>query len=153
MKIKKSVTLIFLAVFGMLALSGCQKNEKAELETGSKKIGYIRNFDSENKSFKFDEIEWITLEDTEKIKELNINPDRDMPNGFYINNAEPDTENYKVTDKTEYQIIDWDNSGEAAAVDLNGFTDHLNGYTDYTPLFWIDIDDNTALSITEQYVP
>jgi len=153
MKIKKSIVLVLIAALAMLLLSSCEKNEKTKLETSSKKIGYIYNFDIQNKSFEFDEIEWITLEDTERLKELNINSDEDMPNGFYINNEKPDTKSYNVTDKTEYWIIDWDKSGEVVNVDFNGFIDHLNKYTDYSPPFWIDIDDITVFSITEQYVP
>lgn len=118
-----------------------------------KEIGYIRNFDTTNNSFEFDEIEWITLDDTDRIKELNLNSDNDLPNGFYINNPTSDTKSYTVTDETEYQIIDWNNNGEASTVDLNGFVTHINEYTDYSPPFWIVIDNNMVISIVEQYIP
>ncbi len=121
--------------------------------TDIKEIGYIRNFGTTNSSFEFDEIEWITLNDTDRINELNLNSDNDLPNGFYINNPASDTKSYTVTDKTEYQIIDWNNNGEASAVDLNGFVTHINKYTDYSPPFWIVIDNNMVISIVEQYIP
>ena len=121
--------------------------------TEIKEIGYIRNFDTTNNSFEFDEIEWITLNDTDRIKELNLNSDNDLPNGFYINNPTSDIKSYTVTDETEYQIIDWNNNGEASTVNLNGFVTHINEYMDYSPPFWIVIDNNMVISIVEQYIP
>lgn len=118
-----------------------------------KEIGYIRNFDTTNNSFEFDEVEWITSNDTDRIKELNLNSDSDLPNGFYINNPTSDIKNYTVTDETEYQIIDLNNNGKASTVDLNGFVTHINQYTDYSPPFWIVIDNNMVIRIVEQYIP
>ncbi|MDD4588403.1 MAG: M56 family metallopeptidase, partial [Heliobacteriaceae bacterium] len=51
-------------------------------------IGYISNFKADRSSFHLDQIEWLTLDDSERIKELNINPDDDMPNGYYIYNPQ-----------------------------------------------------------------
>ena len=51
-------------------------------------IGYISDFEkSDGTRITFDPIEWITLEDTDRIDELEIE-EFDMPNGYYIFNPE-----------------------------------------------------------------
>jgi len=160
---KRRGVFAFLAVLLCTSLAGgliaCTADTGNNSVDGSdknyseKQIGYIHNFNTTNNSFEFDEIEWVTLDDTDRIKELNLNPDNDLPNGFYINNPTPDTKSYTVTDETEYQIIDWNNNGEASTVDLNSFVTHINEYTDYSPPFWIVIDNNKVISIVEQYIP
>lgn len=160
---KRRGVFAFLAVLLCTALAGgliaCTADTGNNSVDGSdknyseKQIGYIHNFNTTNNSFEFDEIEWVTLDDTDRIKELNLNLDNDFPNGFYINNPTSDTKSYTVTDETEYQIIDWNNNGEASTVDLNSFVTHINEYTDYSPPFWIVIDNNKVISIVEQYIP
>lgn len=158
-----AVLLCTALVGGLIACTADTGNNSADGSDNNyinseKKIGYIRNFNTTNNSFEFDEIEWITLDDTDRIKELNLNAGNDLPSGFYINNPTSDTKSYTVTDETEYQIIDWDNNGEASTVDLNGFLARINKYTDneqtdFSPPFWIVIDNNTVISIVEQYIP
>lgn len=148
-----AVLLCTAMVGGLIACTADIGNNSVGGSDSEKQIGYIHNFNTTNNSFEFDEIEWVTLDDTDRIKELNLNSDNDFPNGFYINNPTSDTKSYTVTDETEYQIIDWNNNGETSTVDLNGFATHINEYTDYSPPFWIIIDNNKVISIVEQYIP
>ena len=160
---KRSGIFALLALILCTALAGGLTACKADTGNNSvdnpdnknseKQIGYIYNFNTTNNGFEFDEIEWVTLDDAERIKELNLSSDEDFPNGFYINNPASDTKVYTVTNEAEYKIIDWNNNGESSLVDLNGFVTHLKVYKDYSPPFWIVVDNNEVTSIVEQYVP
>lgn len=119
----------------------------------NKIIGNISNFDTSNNSFEFDEIERITLEDTDRIKELNLNPNIDLPSGFYINNPTSDTKIYTVTNETEYNTLDLYKNIHSA-VDVNSFVTYINeDRSGYSIPFWIVIKNNKVISIEEQYVP
>jgi hypothetical protein len=81
-------------------------------------IGFISNFDIDKfskPSFHLDQIEWLTLDDTERLKELNIDPNVDMPNGFYIYNPHSYPMFHQVTEQTQYSIINW---GEVLPINL-----------------------------------
>ena len=126
---KRPSIFAFLALLLCTALAGGLTACKADTGNNSvdnpdnknseKQIGCIYNFNTTNNGFEFDEIEWVTLDDAERIKELNLSSDEDFPNGFYINNPASDAEVYK----------------------------------DYSPPFWIVVDNNEVTSIVEQYVP
>lgn len=154
MRSGKSLASIFSFVFVLFILSGCQNQGKPD-NAEIKEIGYIYNFNAEAMNFDFDSIEWITVDNPDRIKDLKLDPDTDLTNGFYINNPETYTRNYSISDKTEYEIIDWSNgeNGKPAVISLDGFITHLNSFIDYTPPFWIVADGDAVVRISEQYTP
>jgi len=115
-------------------------------------VGFISNFNKESTSFHLDTIEWLTLDDTERLKELNIGPN-DMPNGFYIYNPHNYPMHFQVTEQTEYSIINWVESATSKSVTMEEFIDSFEKYSDFTPPFRIISKDGYVQSITEQYVP
>ena len=118
-------------------------------------IGYISNFDIDKfskPSFHFDQIEWVTVDDTGRLAELNINPD-DLPNGYYIYNPESYPMFHQVSEHAVYNIIDPEGGSAYKAVSLEEFTEYLEGFEDYTPPFRIVTKDGYVQSISEQYVP
>lgn len=124
----------------------------------SRYIGFILNFDIDTfskPSFQLDQIEWLTLDDEERLKELNIDPD-DLSNGFYIHNPKSYPMGHQVTEETEYQIIDWTGDIKHKPVSLEEFTRYLGQFgqfDDFTPPFWVTTKDGFVTSIIEQYVP
>ena len=86
--------------------------------------GYVLNLNLENHSFDFDNIEWLTMEDSARFKGLNINPDDDMPNGFYILNKYTYTDPLEVTDDTKYSIVDL-NAGTNKEVSKQEFIEYF----------------------------
>ncbi|MCC5908918.1 MAG: M56 family metallopeptidase [Clostridiaceae bacterium] len=115
-------------------------------------IGYISNFKRESASFHLDKIEWLTLNDTERLKQLDIDPN-DMPNGFYIYNPHSYPMHFQVTEETEYNIINWGEDISLKSVTMEEFIEYLEQYSDYTPPFRIITKDGYVQSIAEQYVP
>lgn len=119
-------------------------------------IGFISSFNIDTYSFHLDKVEWLTLDDMERLKKLNIEPN-DMPNGYYIYNPNSYPMYLQVTDQTQYSIINWGggtNPNEfTKSVNTEEFVEYLETYTDKTPPFRIITKDGYVQSITEQYVP
>ncbi len=119
-------------------------------------IGYISNFTIDEYAkpyFHLDRIEWLTLEDEKRLKELNINPD-DLPNGFYIYNPVSYPMFHQVSNEAEYSIIVSGTNGVIhRIVTLNEFIQHLDNFGEFAPPFHIITKDGYVQSITEQYVP
>lgn len=65
--------------------------------------GYIYIEDNE---LYFDPVEIVTLNDIDRIKELNLTATNDYPNGYYIYNSEEDVISYELTDNTKYIFTD-----------------------------------------------
>lgn len=121
-------------------------------------IGYITNFTMEksrNIFFHLDPVEWLTVEDSARLKELNINPD-DLPNGYYIYNPTSYPMYYECNDDTEYSIIaSGEGRGGAAhkIVSAAEFKEYLNQFDDFVPPFHVYTRDGYVKAIVEQYVP
>ncbi|MEK3660736.1 M56 family metallopeptidase [Paenibacillus sp. FSL F4-0236] len=115
-------------------------------------IGYVFNLSLENHSFDFDNIEWLTMEDSARFKGLNINPDEDMPNGFYILNKYTYTDPLEVTEDTRYSIVDA-NTGALKEVSKQEFIEYFKQYTDFVPPCVITKKDGYVTSIAEKYMP
>jgi beta-lactamase regulating signal transducer with metallopeptidase domain len=120
-------------------------------------IGYISNFEidkNSNPSFHLNQIEWLTFDDIERLEELNIDPDEDMPNGFYIHNPDSYPMSFQVAEDTQYNIIILSLSVPHKSVSIEEFKEHLEQYnSDFAPPFRIVTKNGYVQSITEQYVP
>ncbi|MDD2401915.1 MAG: M56 family metallopeptidase [Clostridia bacterium] len=115
-------------------------------------MGYISNFKADNSSFHLDQVEWVTDDDAERLRELNINPD-ELNNGFYIYNPANYPMYCQVTEQTQYSIITWDDDMSFKSITREEFIKYLEQYSDYVPPFRIITKDGYVQSITEQYVP
>ncbi len=120
-------------------------------------IGFVSDFNLETDMFHLDPIEWITEDNEERIKQLNLS-EKDMPNGYYIYNPYNYPHTFEVNKDTEYSFINW--SGEFGSErnyktkDMKELLQYLKTYKDgTTPPFWIVTKDGYVKSITEQYVP
>lgn len=103
--------------------------------------------------FHLDQIAWLTFADSERLRKLNIDPDKDMPNGFYIHNPQRDYTYCEVTEQTQYFIINWEVGAVHRQVNKEEFIQHLEQYKDFTPPFRVVTKGGFVQNITEQYVP
>lgn len=115
-------------------------------------MGYVLNLRLDNQSFDFDNIEWLTMEDSARFKGLNINPDEDLPNGFYILNKYTYTDPLEVTEETRYSIVEA-NAGALKEVSKQEFIEYFKRYTDFVPPCVITTKDGYVTSIAEKYMP
>ncbi len=121
-------------------------------------IGFVSDFDLERGFFHMDRVEWITYDDQDRINELGLSKDDDMPGGFYIYNPESWPQTFEVDENTDYTILDWNrtygNEQSYTTSDPNEFIDYLDSYQGgFAPPFWIVKKGRYVESITEQYVP
>ena len=132
-------------------------------EFQDRQIGYISGFGaSGTPRVTFDPVEWITLEDADRIEALGIE-DVEMPNGYYIHNPEIEALEYEVSEAAEYRFINWGNAfggGEQdgfhySTTDRKEFDEYLDIYSDraVTVPFWITVREGVVQGIEEQYVP
>jgi beta-lactamase regulating signal transducer with metallopeptidase domain len=118
-------------------------------------LGYISDFttgDNSTPYFHLDQIEWLTLEDADRLKALDIDPN-DLPNGYYIHNPNDYPMFHQVKDETTYSIIDWKGNAKQKNVTLDQFVESLEVYSEQGPPYWVFTKDGYVKSITEQYIP
>jgi hypothetical protein len=66
MKSKWTIIAMILCL-SILSVS-CQTSQQQKVT----KLGYIQNFNKISQTFDFDEVEWITLDNTKRIEELQL---------------------------------------------------------------------------------
>ncbi len=118
-------------------------------------LGYISDFttgDNSTPYFHLDQVEWLTEEDAERLKALNINPN-DLPNGYYIHNPKNYPMFHQVSEDTTYSIIDWQGDAKQKTVSMEDFLESLEAYGELSPPYWVVTKDGQVKSITEQYIP
>lgn len=118
-------------------------------------LGYISDYttgDNSTPYFHLDQVEWLTEEDAERLKALNINPN-DLDNGYYIHNPNNYPMFHQVSEDTIYSIIDWQGDVKQKTVSMEDFLASLKAYGELSPPYWVVTKDGHVKSITEQYIP
>lgn len=121
----------------------------------SRYLGYISDFttgDNSTPYFHLDQVEWLTEEDADRLKSLNINPN-DLPNGYYIHNPNTYPMFHQVSEDIIYSIIDWQGDAKQKTVSMEEFLASLEGYGEGSPPYWVITKDGHVKRITEQYIP
>lgn len=121
--------------------------------------GYITSFSGTSKgTFDFDGIEWITLTDTDRIAQLGLNPDGDMPDGFYLYNAFTEKFPLEYNEDTAFYVLD--PSGESGVgqrrVSASEFADYWSDAASEGrgPLLCrVEEELGIVKTVAEQYLP
>lgn len=111
-----------------------------------------------------DEVEIITMEDKERIEELELKQNADMPNGYSIYNADEEKQTFEITNETAYTFVDYnllfvknaDGDRLYTTTKKEEFILHLNkSYSDSPPAqkvpFFVEVKDGKVISITEKF--
>lgn len=106
-----------------------------------------------------DPVEFITRSDTERMAELGLT-EGDFPNGYYIYNADENTDEYPLAEGAEYNFIDWSRKFVAedaedikiSTKDGAVFEEYIRPYLeDGSKIrFFFQLDGNQISSITEE---
>lgn len=115
-----------------------------------KLLSYIEAYDVKTGMLTFDEIEWVTHEDTERVTQLGLDADLDFPNGFYVYNEDGQTENLRILEDVKLYIVDWDDLSKPSLTDVNGLTERM---AEYQAPYHLTIEDGVIVEISEQYRP
>ncbi len=120
---KKALVMVLIALF---LISGCSNNVTVEEKTDVWAL--IKEVKED--VIVVDEVIYITPEDTEKIEELKLT-EQVLIKGYYIHNPEEMLTEYKLTDETVYNFIDWHNDFVEEGENRNYFTTKKEEFIEY----------------------
>lgn len=120
---------------------------------------YIGHISIEKDTLYLDEVEWITDENQDRIKELELSQS-EMPNGYYIYNPSTDKMKFKLDEDTEYHFIALESLSfikegddrNYSTTKKEEFLEFLNHVKSDSVVFWVEIKDGSVVNITEQFV-
>lgn len=96
-------------------------------------------------------VEWITLEDKERIKELGLDVNADMPEGFYVKKTKT-LETFFLDKDTKYFNLDTLLSSQSnASLTKEEFIEYFNAHKD--SLYTITTNKGQVTQISEVYLP
>lgn len=96
-------------------------------------------------------VEWITLEDKERIKDLGLDVNVDMPEGFYVKKTKT-LETFFLDKDTKYFNLDTLLSSQSdASLTKEEFIEYFNAHKD--SLYTITTKEGKATQISEVYLP
>ena len=125
-----------------------EEEDKEPANTEKRRIAvYVRGYDKHNDIVMVDEVEWLTLEDEEKLIELGIDPES-FYDGYYINNPYDKIDEYKITEGTSFSCIDYE-TAESFPVSKDDW--YLN--VTNSAIYWLRLSGDEIESIEEQYLP
>ena len=121
----------------------------------------------ENGRAYLDEVEIITAEDGDRIKELGLNSEFDLISGYYIHNEREETTVYTLTDETVYRFLDIGQrytSEEGLNYETTSLEEFLAGssYVSNTASespdlptgripYFVEVEGRNVVSITEEF--
>lgn len=139
-------------------LIACKQAEKVQNNNGL----YIGHITIEDNILYLDEIEWITEEDKDRIEELGLSRQNDMPNGYYIYNPSTEIKSFEIGNDTVYNFVAFEhlsfmNEGDDRNYSTNKkeeFIEYLQAYSDEAASvpFTVEVKNGKVISITEQFV-
>ena len=150
---KKLFILLILGLVSVVLFS-CNQSDGNNTNTDL----YIGHINIEGDILNLDEVEWITDENQNRIKELGLSQ-LDMPNGYYINNPSTDTVSFKIAEDTEYNFVALESlsfykEGEDrnySTTKKEEFMEFLNNVRTDRVVFSVEVKDGFVVSIKEQY--
>lgn len=144
--------IIFIALIFLLASCSSQSKE-SDLSVISliddEILGFAISFNDADNYIYIDECEWITFDDTERIKELRLDAENDLPSGFYIHNEEIKSKKFLITNETKYYIFDWIKT-TSVKTERKDFIARMG---EYRILCKVKLLDKIVLELSEVYVP
>lgn len=148
-KLKFNLTLFFITIiFVALLVSACGVEQKTV--RSEELLVYLKDYDETTDELTFDEIEWIDHLDTERVKELGLDPESDFPSGFQIYNESEQTESLIVSKEVEIDIVNGNNLQKPLAINIDELPEIIDRYE--AP-FYLSIKDDVIVKISEKYTP
>ena len=121
--------------------------------------GYVTSFSGTAKgAFDFDGIEWITLADTDRIAQLGLDPDDDMPGGFYLYNAFTEKFPLEYNEDTVFYVLDYESESGVGQrrVSVSEFAEYwVDAKASGRGPLLVRVEEELGIvkTVTEQYLP
>ncbi|MFR8712336.1 MAG: M56 family metallopeptidase [Anaerotignum lactatifermentans] len=122
-------------------------------DMSSKQFGYILELDFENEWLRLNEAQWYTEENRERLAQVHLDPNMEMPNGYYIRTWENDR-TMDMGKRPEILVVEFTENG-VEQKELKSWKElqkHLEEEGGYLP-FWITSENGVVTKVEEQYVP
>lgn len=161
MKLLKKTSMAILVMLTVIVLSACAEKEtpkevtpKESMSAGEKLVN-IMNYELSTKLLTLDEVEWIDESDTDRIKELGLDVEKDLPTsfavtGFAIYNETMEEVSIKLADDAELFLVNQENPLEPRAVDEKEFITYLLGVKGP---YNVTVKDDEVVRVEEKYMP
>jgi len=162
--------MAILVMLSMIVLGACSEKETPKEETSTEteteaapkeamtngeKLVDIMNYELSTKTLTLDEIEWIDESDTDRIKELGLDVEKDLPasfavTGFAIYNETTEKVSIKLADDAELFLVNQENPLEPRAVDEKEFITYLLGVKGP---YNVTVKGDEVVRVEEKYMP
>lgn len=122
-------------------------------DMSSKRFGYITKLDEKEGILHLNEAQWYTEENRERLAQVHLDPDMEMPNGYYIRTWENNTA-MDLGKRPEILVVEFTENG-VEQKELKSWKElqkHLEEEGGYLP-FWITSENGVVTKVEEQYVP
>ena len=168
--LKSKTTIFMFAILGFaLFLGACSDNttktkevdkeevtkdevakEEATEEATGEQLAFISEFDLSTRSLTIDEVEWIEESDTERIEELELDVEKDLPTGYTIYNAIKQPVDVKLAEDAEFYIVNPESPSEPKSANEKEFISYLMGVAGP---YYVTIEEDTIVKVEEKYRP
>lgn len=158
----KKIKFLFLTFCMGLIVTGCDKTPRQEILYRTEFLsGYI----SINGNILYlDTVEIIKVEDKDRIEELGLIVESDLPNGYYIYNETVESVPFELTDDTIYTFTDFNllftNEVNTTRIyETTKMQEFIEG-SSYQPIpleeqkipYFLSVYDKKVISITEEFI-
>lgn len=123
-------------------------------DMSSKQFGYILELDFENEWLRLNEAQWYTEENRERLAQVHLDPNMELPNGYYIRTWENDR-TMDMGKRPEILVVEFTENGveQKQLKSWKELQKHLEEEGGgYLP-FWITSENGVVTKVEEQYVP
>lgn len=122
-------------------------------DMSSKRFGYITKLDEKEGILHLNEAQWYTEENRERLAQVHLDPDMEMPNGYYIRTWENDR-TMDMGKRPEILVVEFTENGveQKQLKSWKELQKHLEEEGGYLP-FWITSENGVVTKVEEQYVP
>lgn len=122
-------------------------------DMSSKRLGYITKLDEKEGILHLNEAQWYTEENRERLAQVQLDPNMEMPNGYYIRTWENNTA-MDLGKQPEILVVEFTENGveQKELKSWKALEKHLEEGGGYLP-FWITSENGVVTKVEEQYVP
>lgn len=122
-------------------------------DMSSKRFGYITKLDEKEGILHLNEAQWYTEENRERLAQVHLDPNMEMPNGYYIRTWENNTA-MDLGKRPEILVVEFTENGveQKQLKSWKELQKHLEEEGGYLP-FWITSENGVVTKVEEQYVP
>ncbi|QUG42902.1 hypothetical protein KD050_06550 [Psychrobacillus sp. INOP01] len=148
---KTGRSMAVLVMLSVILLGACsEETTPKETTSTGEQLAKIINYELSTRTLTLDEVEWIEESDTDRIKELGLDVEKDLPTGFVIYNETNEESSIKLAEDAEFLLVNQENPSEPRAVDEKEFISYLLAVKGP---YYVTVKDEVVVKIEEKYVP